>query len=116
MRKPVAAKNRQFAKSMRNEPTDAEHALWQIVRGKRLEGMRFRRQHPIGRYIVDFICLDERLIIEMDGSQHAQNSYDATRDQQLQALGYQVLRFWNEEVLAELELVAEKILSAAGKR
>lgn len=100
---------------MRNEPTDAEHALWQIVRGKKLEGMRFRRQHPIGNYIVDFICPDKKLIIEMDGSQHAESRYDKKRDQNLSALGYTVLRFWNKEVLAEPVLVAEKILSVAGK-
>jgi len=116
MRKPVSAKNRQFAKSMRNEPTDAEHALWQILRGKRLEGMRFRRQHPIENYIVDFICLGERLIIEMDGSQHAGSAYDQKRDTKLKAPGYTVLRFWNEEVLEEPVLVADKILQVAGKK
>ncbi len=75
MRKPVPARNRQFAKDMRNEPTKAESVLWQIVRGKRLEGLRFRRQHPIESFIVDFICLDEKLIIELDGSQHAESKY-----------------------------------------
>jgi len=116
MRKPVPTKNRQFAKEMRNEPTDAEHALWQIVRGKKLEGMRFRRQHPIENYIVDFICLGAKLIIEMDGSQHAESNYDVKRDQELRELGYTVLRFWNDEVLVEPDLVAEKILSIAGRR
>ena len=116
MRKPVTTRNRQFAKSMRNKPTDAEHALWQILRGKRLEGMRFRRQHPIENYIVDFICLDEKIIIELDGSQHAESAYDQKRDAKLKGLGYTDLRFWNDEVLEEPVLVADKILQVAGKK
>jgi very-short-patch-repair endonuclease len=115
MRRKVPDKNRSFAKSMRNEPTDAEYAMWQIIRGKRLEGLRFRRQHPIANYIVDFICLDEKLVIEIDGSQHAESSYDLKRDRDLEALGYTVLRFWNEEVLRNADLVAEKIVWVAGK-
>ena len=101
---------------MRNDPTDAEFEMWQIIRGKRLEGLRFRRQHPIESYIVDFICLDEKLIIEIDGSQHAESSYDLIRDARLEELGFTVLRFWNEEVLEAGDLVAEKILSVVGKR
>ncbi len=116
MRKPVPARNRQFAKDMRNEPTKAESVLWQIVRGKRLEGLRFRRQHPIESFIVDFICLDEKLIIELDGSQHAESKYDAKRYTRLKELGYTVLRFWNEEVMDAPDYVAAKILHVAGKQ
>ncbi len=101
---------------MRNEPTDAEAVLWDIVRGKRLEGLRFRRQHPISNYIVDFVCLEEKLIIEVDGGQHAGNVRDTRRDTELQTLGYTVLRFWNEDVLQNGDGVAQMILHACGKR
>jgi len=74
MRKSVSPKLRQYARDMRKEPTDAEAVLWNVLRGKKLEAMRFRRQHPIENYIVDFICLEEKLIIELDGSQHAENT------------------------------------------
>ncbi len=95
---------------MRNAPTDAEAALWDILRGRKLEGLRFRRQHPIGGYIVDFICLDEKLIIETDGSQHADNPEDGRRDRRLAELGYTVLRFWNDDVLTNPDGVALEIL------
>ncbi|MEL7428866.1 MAG: DUF559 domain-containing protein [Pseudomonadota bacterium] len=115
MRRPVPKRIRTFAKTMRNDPTDAEAVMWDILRAKRLSGMRFRRQHPIGGYIVDFICLDEKLIIETDGSQHAENPNDIERDAVLRELGYTVLRLWNDEVLEQPDLIAQKILDVAGK-
>ena len=101
---------------MRKDPTDAEAVLWEMLRAKKLEGMRFRRQHPVENYIVDFICLEEKLIIEVDGSHHAENSYDAKRDERLKALGFEVLRFWNDEILKNSDDMAQMILKAAGKR
>ena len=116
MRKPVSPKLRQYARNMRKEPTDAEAVLWNILRDKKLEGMRFRRQHPIENYIVDFICLEERLIVEVDGSQHAENAYDEKRDVNLQELGFTVLRFWNDEIIKNSDDMAQMILTKAGKK
>ena len=100
---------------MRKAPTDAEAALWSMLRGRQLEGMRFRRQHPIAGYIVDFVCLDSKLIVEADGEQHAENQRDRFRDAQLAGLGYTVLRYWNHEILQNSDGVALDILHHAGK-
>ncbi|KAG1702939.1 hypothetical protein GQR58_004423 [Nymphon striatum] len=100
---------------MRKNPTDAEAILWNILRGKRLEGMRFRRQHPIETYIVDFICLEEKLIIEVDGSQHANNVYDEKRDAMLKQSGFTVLRFWNDEIIQNSDDMAQMILKSCGQ-
>lgn len=116
MRKSVSPKLRQYARDMRKEPTDAEAVLWNVLRGKKLEAMRFRRQHPIENYIVDFICLEEKLIIEVDGSQHAENAYDEKRDAKLKELGFTVLRFWNDEILKYSDDMAQMILAKAGKK
>ncbi len=97
---PVAPKNRRFARSMRKEPTEAEHKLWQELRDRRLDKMKFRRQVPIGDYIVDFLCLEAKLIVEIDGSQHADSDYDENRDATLNGLGFRVLRFWNDDIIA----------------
>ncbi len=100
----------QNAKSLRSNQTDAEQKLWYHLRGHRFLGLKFKRQKPMGNYIVDFVCVERKLIIELDGSQHAdQHEYDATRDAWLRGEGYTVLRFWNNEVLGELEGVVEKI-------
>lgn len=116
MRRTVPVSHRQFACAMRNEPTSGEAALWQMLRGRKLEGLRFRRQHPIAGFLVDFFCLDAKLIIEVDGSHHAENVDDIKRDATLQALGYQVLRFWNDDVLHNGDGVVQMILEATGKR
>ncbi|MBL8513144.1 MAG: endonuclease domain-containing protein, partial [Betaproteobacteria bacterium] len=89
----------QRARELRSNSTDAERHLWQQLRGKQVEGFRFRRQRPIGTYIADFVCLEARLIIELDGGQHAeQTAYDAARDAFLCSEGFQVIRFWNGDV------------------
>ncbi|MBI4311255.1 MAG: endonuclease domain-containing protein [Chloroflexi bacterium] len=76
--------------------------LWRPLRGRGLEGHKFRRQHPIGKYVVDFVCLEKRLVIELDGSQHLeQQAYDADRTKWLESEVYGVLRFWDNEVFAE---------------
>ncbi|MEZ5792660.1 MAG: endonuclease domain-containing protein [Nitratireductor sp.] len=115
LRHKVPKTHREFARKMRREPTDAEAALWSMLRGRQLEGLRFRRQHPIAGYIVDFVCLDAKLIVEADGEQHAESSRDSVRDAQLVALGYTVLRYWNNEILQNSDGVAQDILHYAGR-
>jgi very-short-patch-repair endonuclease len=100
------------AKRMRSEPTEAERALWQLLRAKRFVGYKFKRQVPIDRYIVDFVCFANRLIIEADGSQHAESDYDADRDAYLTGQGFRVLRFWNNDILTSTEGVSEAIWAA----
>ena len=97
------------AKTMRANPTDAERKLWAILRGKRLSGFKFRRQVIIGRFIADFVNYDRRLIVEADGSQHAENDYDERRDAYLNAQGFRLLRFWNNDILKSSGRVAEAI-------
>jgi very-short-patch-repair endonuclease len=98
------------AKSLRTNQTEAGQRLWYHLRAHRFLGLKFKRQKPVGRYIVDFICMEHRLIIELDGGQHAEH---ATRDQQwdgwLRDQGYKVLRFWNNEVMQQTESVLEQI-------
>src|SRR3990172_10454835 len=90
--------------------TDAEKALWKILRSRQVSGLKFRRQHPFGDYILDFVCLENKLVIEVDGGQHGQQAgYDENRTQILQAASFRVLRFWDNEVLKEIESVKEKI-------
>jgi very-short-patch-repair endonuclease len=103
---------RERAKRLRSHQTEAEQRLWYHLRAHRLMGLKFRRQKPLGRYIVDFLCHECRLIIEVDGGQHAtQTAYDQARDVWLREQGYQVLRFWNHEVMQELDGVLERIRS-----
>ena len=97
---------------MRNNPTDAERVLWGQLRLWQLGGYKFRRQQPLGRYIVDFVCLEKRVVIEVDGGQHAQQTpEDRERDAWLQNEGFVVLRFWNNEVLQNCHAVKEVISS-----
>ncbi len=99
-----------LAKNLRKNQTDAENLLWRHLRRNYLEGLSFRRQHPIGRYIVDFVCLEKRLILEIDGGQHSiEIEKDEARTKWLISEGYRVLRFWNNDVLTNLEGVLETI-------
>ena len=100
------------AKSMRSAPTEAEHRLWQILRAKRFADYKFRRQVPIDFYIADFVCLSERLIIELDGGQHAENSADRNRDAYLRAQGFRIIRIWNNDLFTNEEGVGELVISA----
>ena len=93
---------------MRNNLTEAEKHLWHELRRWNLE-VKFRRQAIIGQYIVDFVCYEKRLIIEVDGGQHAENQKDKIRDQWLRNQGFEILRFWNNEVLGNLDGVFQKI-------
>ena len=100
------------AKRMRCNPTDAERALWRVLRAKRLCEWKFRRQVRIEPYIVDFVCFSARMIVEADGSQHVENMADQKRDAFLQAQGFRVLRYWNNDVLTNREGVLTAILAA----
>jgi very-short-patch-repair endonuclease len=102
------------ARRLRRDQTDAERKLWFRLRDRRLDGLKFRRQVPIDRYVVDFCCESARLIVELDGGQHAERSAeDAARTAALEARGYLVLRFWNNEVLQNMDGVLEVIASTA---
>jgi very-short-patch-repair endonuclease len=104
------------AKAMRSKPTDAEALLWRHLRAHRLANLKVKRQQPIGRYIVDFVCLERRLIIEVDGGQRLENANDARRDAWLHGQGFHVLRFWNNDVLLNTEGVLERILETLDER
>jgi very-short-patch-repair endonuclease len=98
------------AKTLRSHQTEAEQRLWHHLRAHRFMGLKFKRQKPIGRYIVDFICIEYQVIIEIDGGQHIdQIEYDGERTAWLQSEGFIVLRFWNHEVLREVDGVLERI-------
>ncbi|HNB26135.1 MAG TPA: DUF559 domain-containing protein [Alphaproteobacteria bacterium] len=100
------------ARQLRATQTDVERLLWLRLRDRRLNGAKFRRQVPLGPYIVDFVCMDSRLVIELDGSQHAdQTSYDAARTDFLKSQGYRVLRFWNNELLENEQGVLTTIVN-----
>ena len=104
---------RSYARSLRHNPTDAEKLLWRQIRMWQLDGLKFRRQQPIGIYIVDFACLEKRVVVEIDGSQHVEQSdYDTERDEWLREQGFIVLRFWNHEVLKSIDDVTEKIFQS----
>ncbi len=101
------------ARSLRNQATDTERHLWHSLRNRQLGGHRFRRQVPIGAYIADFACLEAKLIIELDGGQHQEQAdYDARRDRKMEAEGFRVLRFWDNQVFQETQAVLEVILQA----
>ena len=98
------------AKILRRNLTETEQKLWYHLRAHRFMGKKFKRQKPIGRYVVDFVCLEAKLVIELDGGQHAESvEYDSARDSWLISEGYTVLRFWNNELMNEMEGVLERI-------
>jgi very-short-patch-repair endonuclease len=102
-----------LCRDFRKNPTEAEHMLWQCLRKRQLHGMRFRRQHPIGRYVADFYCHEQKLIVEVDGGIHCleeQGRLDKERDSVLEAGGYRILRVTNEEVQRAIEVVLMRIL------
>ena len=98
-----------LAKRMRREPTEAERRLWSILRGGQICGAKFKRQEQIEDYIVDFVCFSEKLIVEADGSQHVESEADVVRDTYLKGQGFRVLRFWNNDILRDIDAVAEAI-------
>ncbi len=100
------------ARHLRHNPTEAERTLWRLLRARRFHDHKFRRQHPIGPFIADFTCVAARLIIEADGGQHADAPADMRRTAWLERQGWRVIRFWNNDILANPEYVAETILAA----
>jgi very-short-patch-repair endonuclease len=103
---------KRFQKTLRINQTDAENRLWYHLRSRRFQGWKFRRQHILQGYIVDFVCLERKLVIELDGGGHAdQEIYDNHRTQVLEKDGFKVIRFWNNDVLSNLERVLETILN-----
>ncbi|MBI5120438.1 MAG: endonuclease domain-containing protein [Rhodospirillales bacterium] len=104
------------ARGLRQSMTDAERRLWSLLRGRNLGGFKFRRQHPCGPYVLDFACVERTLAVEADGGQHAQNEADGRRTKWLESQGWQVVRFWNNDILANTEGVAAVILQALQDR
>ena len=101
------------ARTLRVNQTEAEARLWQRLRGRQLDGAKFRRQAPVGPYIADFVCLAAKLIVELDGGQHADNEEaDAARTAWLEGRGFRVLRFWNNDALGDTDGVLDEILAA----
>ena len=114
---PLPPTNRSRAKAMRRVMTDAERKLWNALRAHRVMGLGFRRQFPVAGFIVDFACPERRLIVEVDGSQHADGAvsrYDATRTETLRVNGWTVLRFWNDDVLRDIDNVCAHIVAVSG--
>ena len=105
------------ARRLRREATEAERLLWARLRSRRFRAVKFRRQHPMGPYIVDFVDQEHGLIVELDGGQHTeQQAYDERRTRWLESRGFTVLRFWNSEVLASLDSVLDAIWSEIEQR
>ena len=107
---------RLFAKQLRRESTYPERKLWGVLRGRQLGGLKFRRQHPVGPYLVDYYCHEHQLVIELDGDSHSERAdYDRQRQAFLEESGYRVLRIANDDVLHDDEAVAILILQVCGK-
>ena len=105
------------AKRMRHVPTEAESVLWRHLRAGRLAAFKFKRQQPIGNFIVDFVCFEQKLVVEADGGQHVElKARDEARTAWLQAQGFRVLRFWNHDVLQRRDLVLEETLRQLERR
>ena len=106
----VRADAKEKARELRGQMTEAENLLWLQLKGRRFQGFKFRRQRPLGPYILDFVCLEAGLVIEIDGGQHSdQLAYDRARTALIEAQGLTVIRFWNHEVMNETPAVLEKI-------
>jgi very-short-patch-repair endonuclease len=100
------------ARRLRRQSTDAENKLWNRLRSRAINGFKFVRQEPMGPYVVDFVCRERRLVVEVDGGQHATNKRDVSRDRWLSDHHFRVLRFWNNDVMSNIEGVLETIASA----
>lgn len=112
---PLPTRTQAQARALRQSGTEAEQALWYQLRAGRLQGLRFRRQHPFPPYVVDFYCDALKLVVELDGSQHNE-SIDRTRNRFLESRGLRMLRFWDNEVLQQMDAVLETILRTAHDR
>ena len=116
MRQRIPGRSRQFAMALRANQTDAEWRLWSRLRAGRLGGLKFKRQVPMDGYIVDFVCLEARLIIEVDGGQHAGSTGDSLRDAHFHAAGFRTMRFWNRDVLEDVDQVVHQVAIASRQR
>jgi very-short-patch-repair endonuclease len=103
------------AKRLRREMTDAERLLWRHLRGHRFLGQKFRRQQPLGAYVLDFVHFGSKLVVEADGGQHAESQSDLHRDAWLKSEGFRVLRSWNDQILGDTDAVLEAIFNAVDK-
>ena len=109
----VRAATQEKARALRSQMTDAEKLLWHHLRGRRFQGFKLRRQRPLGPYILDFVCLEAGLVIEVDGGQHAEaQAYDERRTMFIEQHGLRVIRFWNHDVLSQTPAVLEQIWQA----
>jgi very-short-patch-repair endonuclease len=108
--RPTSTKARSNAKKLRRNATDAETKMWRLLRDRRLAAFKFRRQTPVEGYILDFVCFERKIVVEVDGSQHFESSQDRERDAALTREGFHVLRYWNNDVLQRPEAVLEDIL------
>jgi very-short-patch-repair endonuclease len=108
--RPTSTKARSNAKKLRRSATDAETKMWRLLRDRRLAAFKFRRQTPVEGYILDFVCFERKIVVEVDGSQHFESSKDKQRDAALTREGFHVLRYWNNDVLQRPEAVLEDIL------
>ncbi len=114
MRDDIPATTKIRARTMRRTLTDAERRLWHALRDRRMQSVKFRRQAPVGPYIADFLCVQHKLVVEADGSQHGENARDNVRDAWFASNGYRALRFWNYEILTGRENVLATIAAACG--
>jgi very-short-patch-repair endonuclease len=114
--RPIAKRIRNFAKEMRRKSTDAEAAMWRVLRDRRLARFKFRRQVPFQSFLLDFVCFEKRLIIEIDGSQHVSSRRDAAREAVLMAEGFRIARYWNNDVLQQASAILEDILAKLAER
>jgi very-short-patch-repair endonuclease len=114
LRPPLPTTTLENSRRLRKEMTDAERRLWGLIRAGQLDGLKFRRQHPVPPYIVDFCCIEKRLVIELDGSQHNAKS-DSARTRTLASQGWRMIRFWDNDVLLTTEAVVEAIWNIACK-
>ncbi|WP_395383974.1 endonuclease domain-containing protein [Mesorhizobium sp. UC22_110] len=116
MRQPVTPSRRGFARSMRADATKAENILWQALRNRQLDRLKFKRQVPLDGYILDLACFEVKLIVEVDGSQHADSQQDGVRDRHFEGQGFGILRFWNDEVEKNIDAVCLAVRQAAKGR
>jgi len=108
---PLPSRSRDFARELRQSSTDAESRIWRLLRGSRLNGFKFRRQHAVPPYVLDFYCHSARLAVELDGSQHS-TQVDWERSRFLERQGIRIIRFWDNDVLSRTEAVLESILTS----
>jgi very-short-patch-repair endonuclease len=109
--RPISTRLRRYARGMRRTSTSAEEAMWRLLRARALSGYKFRRQAPVENFILDFVCFERRVVVEIDGSQHADSLRDTARDKQLRDAGFETIRYWNNDVLLRPAAMLEDLLA-----